>query len=125
MKYRNTEILDSVNVKDLPVIPVGYRLLIKQEVVEEKSEGGILLGSVDEAKRRQKGQTTGIVIAIGGDCYDKGDEPWVKVGDVVKIRPYGGAMTESTGFYRTNEDSVHYHLLNDEDILGIIPGGDI
>ena len=122
MKYRNTEILDGIDIESLPVIPVGYRLLIRQELAEEKSEGGILLGTGDDLKRRQKGQSMGTVVAIGGGCYDKGGDPWVELGDVVQIRPYGGAMTESAGFYKTDEESIHYHLINDEDVLGIIPG---
>ena len=115
MKFRKSHIVEGIELKDLPVVPIGYRLLIKQEVVDEVSSGGIVLATHDQTKREQRGHSIGTVVAMGGQCYDRGD--WgVKLGDTVKIRPYGGAMTESNGIYRTNDENVHYHLMNDEDI---------
>lgn len=105
----------------LPIIPCGYRVLIKQVAIERKSEGGILLYSRAEEKRQQKGEPTGILMAVGPLAWQHerlGGEPWAKVGDLVRFGRYAGDQ------FKQSSDGSHWHIMNDEDILGVIPQKD-
>jgi chaperonin GroES len=96
--------------------PEGYKVLVKPDPVEEKSDGGIILP--DQVKdMEQRGVIRGIIIDIGptanvkyiedGSTYRK-----AKVGDHVIYARYGGFIIE--------EDDEEYRVLNDEDIIGLI-----
>ena len=53
--------------------PVGWRVLIKPQEVKEVSKGGIILTTEKSKEREQMANTTGIVVAMGDQCY--ADEP--------------------------------------------------
>lgn len=113
-------IKDGLTANDLPVIPRGYRILIKQVVKEAVSGGGIILGGADESARVQKGVNHGELIAIGPECWDKqkkdGLKPWAEVGEMVQFKAYAGEQIPS------GDDATFYHVMNDEDILGVVGG---
>jgi co-chaperonin GroES (HSP10) len=107
--------------EQLPVKPVGYRILIKQQSKSNLSSGGIVLGSDKEAGRQQKGQCFGEVMELGADSYPSDKfpgGPWCKVGDIVRYRAYSGEI-----FKDENDENVWWHLMNDEDILGVVKRG--
>lgn len=104
----------------LPIFPAGYRVLVKQMAIETKSKGGIMLYSRAEEKRQQKGEPTGILMAVGPLAWKHerlGGEPWAKVGDMVRFGRYAGDA------FKEESDGSHWHIMNDEDILGVIPEG--
>lgn len=117
---RRLSIKEGYSKEDLPVIPCGYRMLIRQQEKENMTAGGIILGTDTEGQRQQKGQSFGEVIAMGAECYNKdGQKPWCEVGDVVRYRAYSGEIFQEEG----EENNVWWHLMNDEDILGVVPNG--
>lgn len=69
--------------------PLGDRVLVKIEIVEEKSRGGILLPSTAQTKP-QGGQV--VAVGEGKTVGDKKIELSVKV----IFCPYGGALTGRT-----------------------------
>lgn len=104
----------------LPLKPSGYRILVKQKKLERKSCGGIILATNDQQAREQKGNTIGEVVAVGPIAWDEerlggGKFPWAKVGDMVMFPRYAGFQFDN------EDDAVHWHVMNDEDILGTIP----
>lgn len=99
----------------LPLQPVGYRLLIKQTSKSILSSGGIIIATEKEDARQQKGQNYGEVMALGPECYNKNKIPWCKVGDIVRYRAYSGEI-----FKDKNDEDVWWHVMNDEDILGVV-----
>lgn len=88
--------------------PYGDRILVKPNVEEEKSAGGILLP--DSAKERPQ---CGEVIAVGNGKMDDGVRIpiEIKVGDVVIYSKYGGTEYK--------EDCVDYLILKESDVLAI------
>lgn len=112
------------------ILPSGNRVVIKPDVIEETTEGGIIIAPSVMEKHRHA-QATGTVIAVGPDAWKhvteeiyrvidgemrlvekriKGySEPFANVGDRVAFAKYGGLMVEGG-------DGENYRILNDEDI---------
>ena len=116
---------------DSGITPVGDRVLVKADAVEEVTEGGIVIPQ--QAKdRHQVSACYGYIVAVGPDCWKhtiertykihengdrqlveekiKGfDQPFAKVGDRVAWALYAGVNN-------TGEDGQEYTILNDVDI---------
>jgi len=92
--------------------PVEYKILIKPEEVERKTESGIIL--TDKVTDREKmAQVRGTLIAIGGNAFEDWQEPIPKVGDSVSYAKYAGLIVEGV-------DGTEYRLANDKDITAIV-----
>lgn len=91
--------------------PCGWRILIKPQEVLEKSAGGIILTTETTKDREQMANTTGVVMAMGDQCF--ADEPtaWCSVGDKVIFAKYAGLLYKG-------KDGNHYRVINDKDIVG-------
>lgn len=89
--------------------PLGHRVLVMPQVIEEKTEGGIYIPQqvIDHEKA---GVDKGVVVAIGSTCWPD-SPPWCDVGDTVIWARYAGKPV-------WDADTL-YHLLNDEDILAV------
>ncbi|GAA0710966.1 co-chaperone GroES [Aquimarina litoralis] len=85
--------------------PLSDRVLVKADIAEEKSKGGIIIP--DTAKEKSQ---KGIVLAVG---KGKKDEPMtVKIGDAVLYDKYSG--TEIT------VEGIDALIMKESDIFGII-----
>jgi len=106
----------------LPILPVGYRILIKQDLVDEKTNGGIIVASMHELERQQAGHSRGIVMAIGESAYHDKPNPWCKVGDRVMFPNYAGKKFKASELKNSfdKNDLQYWHIMNDEDVLGVI-----
>ena len=93
--------------------PAGWRILILPREIEEKSSGGIILGTETNREREQMANTTGVVIAMGGECYKDTQTEWCKLGDKVSFAKYAGLLY-------TGKDGKQYRMVNDEDITGTL-----
>ena len=96
--------------------PLGFRVLIKADVVEEKTESGIILMS-STVEEERLAQMYGTVVAIGPTAwfaYDKKDnpdwKPWCEVGDRVSYAKFGGK------FIKDPVTKEEYVIVNDVDI---------
>ena len=99
----------------MKILPVGHRILIKPDKIEEKTKGGIIIHH-DLLQKEQQAQVAGMVVEVGGDCYREYDAPWCKKGDRVLYQRHAG-MRVPDGKGGFLEDLL---LLNDLDITGII-----
>ena len=93
--------------------PVGWRVLIKPKEVMEKSAGGIILATEGTKEREQMSNTTGVVIAMGDQCYSDEPAPWCAVGDKVIFAKYAGLLYKG-------RDGQQYRMVNDKDITGTL-----
>jgi co-chaperonin GroES (HSP10) len=93
--------------------PVGWRVLIKPQEVREVSEGGIILTTEVTKDREQMGNTTGVVVAMGDQCYADEPTPWCVVGDKVIFAKYAGLLY-------LGKDGFKYRMINDKDITGTL-----
>ena len=93
--------------------PVGPRILIKPKEIMEKSAGGIILSTQNTKDREQMSNTTGVVVAMGTECYLEDTTPWCKVGDKVIFAKYAGLLYKG-------RDGETYRLISDTDVTGTL-----
>lgn len=96
--------------KEIKIQPLGSRVIIQADKVEEKTAGGLVLppSSTDDKKSE-----TGIVVKLGtGKVKGKDFSFDVKVGDRVYFKKYSPDEIEV--------DGETYLLMDAEDILAII-----
>lgn len=91
------------------VVPIGAKILVKLDIVEQMSAGGIITGTATEHGREQLGQDQGIVVSLGPlihlDYDGIGDTPeeraksfGYEVGDRVSFKRYEGDAPRVSGF---------------------------
>ena len=94
----------------MKIVPQGWRILVKIDKAEEKTDGGIYLP--EQAKQREDdNQEIGTVVELGPMAYMEsrfGGVPWCKAGDKVLFVKHGG---KKVGDYR---------VLNDEDVMATV-----
>ena len=93
--------------------PVGHRLLVLPEEVEETSEGGIIIHVGGQKDREQLAQIRGTVVAMGTTAYDDQNDPWCKVGDFITFGKYSGLIYKGT----ETKDGKEYRVINDLDVV--------
>ena len=97
------------------ILPVGHRILIQPDTIEEKTKGGIIIHREAVAKEQQA-QVTGLVLAVAVDAYREYDAPWCKEGDKVLYQRYAGMrIPDGNGGFVEG-----LLLLNDLDVTGIV-----
>jgi co-chaperonin GroES (HSP10) len=113
--------IGEVSPQDYP-IPAGWRVLIEPIKIEETTQGGIVLPeAAKEAKEHLR--HIGRVVDMGELCYKHGKfqgcEPWCKVGDYVAYGAYSGQEMKVRNSKGT--DYVALRLINDDEVLAVIP----
>lgn len=99
--------------------PLGYRVLVRDDPVEEKI-GSIII--TDETKEADGHAIRfGTVVAMGELAFTMGSPPveipgGARVGDTIHFSKYGGAGNA----FEEDGDGNKYRLLNDEDIIGVL-----
>lgn len=95
--------------------PLGHRVLVVPDAIEEITAGGIVLATNTKG-REEMAQVKGTVIAVGPTCWrGTGAENWCKAGDQIVFGKYAGLPWEGA-------DGKKYRILNDLDIVGLITG---
>lgn len=101
-----------------PIKATGYRVVIRQNEVEERSEGGIIKATSKEISRQQTGQFIGVLCHIGSSAFtgeDFGDEDRkTHVAGVTVIYQRHAGNT-----YSVVDDDCMYHVCSDSDVQGI------
>ena len=103
-------------INESGIQPVGHRVLILPEQIEEKTEAGIILHTASQKSREEMAQINGVVVAIGTTAYSDQESPWCKVGDKVIIGKYAGLI------YQGNDDKS-YRVINDLDVVAVLEKG--
>jgi len=93
--------------------PVGWRILVKPKEIKEMSESGIVITSGKYKEREQMANTTGVVVAMGNDCFADEPAPWCKVGDKIIFAKYAGLLY-------LGKDGSEYRMINDKDVTGTL-----
>ena len=108
--------------------PSGWRILVGMLRIEEKSKGGIIL-TEEHREGREYLRSMAKVLVVGNQAYlhekfqngvsieKRSPEPWVKVGDIVLVGQYAGQSVSCLD----NNDPQSLKLLNDDEILCVIP----
>lgn len=104
------------------LIPVTYRILVKQQKLENTSTEykraealGLVIPETQDKQRAQAGVDQGYVVAFGPTVFTEyGTENPLKVGDLVAFAKYSGKILTDP------DDNEEYVALNDADIIAII-----
>lgn len=94
------------------IFPVGYRVLVKPDPLEEKTAGGIIIAEPIR-EQHDRAQATGRLVAVGAFAWKEWPAGWAKPGDRVLFDKYGGT-------HMTGEDGELYRLLNDQQVTAIV-----
>lgn len=90
--------------------PLGHRVLVLPEVVEETTSSGIIIAKATTHKE-QMAQIRALVIEVGPGAWQDTTSPeWAKEGDTVLIGKYSGLVYEG-------KDSKDYRVINDLDVV--------
>lgn len=92
--------------------PVGVRILVLPDVVEEKTVGGIILAK-EYTNKEKMAQIKGVLVATGDHAWEDYSTPWAKVGDRVIIGKYSGLI-------EMGRDEKEYRIVNDKDLVCVI-----
>jgi chaperonin GroES len=101
--------------------PLGYNVLVKPEVVEKKTKGGLYMPD-PVVEKEEYARMKGVLVAASPMAFTFGDWPAdadhmkPRVGDRVLFARYNA--TEITG-----EDDEKYWLMKDESIAGVFSDG--
>lgn len=97
-------------------IPLGWRVMIAMQPVEQKSAGGILLPD-KHLDQQQAVATVGYVIAVGSTAYDRPEMgyQWVRPGDRVLTAKYAGQRHDVT----VQGQKVELRIINDDEIQAV------
>ena len=115
---------DTLTPKEIP-FPTGYHLILGPIRIEEQTQGGIIITQTDQ-KLAETVRFVSKVLAVGPTayCHDKfkahpnaTPQPWCKVGDIVTTGQYAGSYIPC----RTDNESYSLRLVNDDEILSVIP----
>ncbi|MHC4413063.1 MAG: co-chaperone GroES [Planctomycetota bacterium] len=96
--------------------PEGFKVIVKPEILEEKTEGGLYIPETVRETHERAG-IRGEIVALGPKAdinfsVSEDEARPAKVGDKVMFAKYGGFYIE----YAMQE----YRILNDEDIVALI-----
>jgi co-chaperonin GroES (HSP10) len=101
----------------MKIKPVNNQVLVRLDVVEAKSSGGIVLPTATR-DREQGGTMSGVVHAIGADCFQTTAASF-SVGDRVCFGRYAGG---SVGLYvgdTSDEVARLWRLIGDTEIQAV------
>ena len=94
-------------------IPLGYRVVVKQDSVLKMSEGGIVFAKATTERDKYE-KMEGTVIAIGPDSWaDSNTQDLIRVGDKVTYQKYAGLFLSGS----INEDEEQIRVMMDSDIM--------
>ncbi len=107
---------------ELPVVPVGWRVLLRCYEVSKTTAGGLIVP--DEVLESEELLSyVGQVVAMGSECYTaitrsgidmSKIDPKPKVGDWIMYGTYGGQSIKTKA-------GTKYLIMNDDCIMGIVP----
>ena len=114
--------------------PAGWRVLVGMLKIEDKTEAGIILTqSHKEGKEYLRSMAKVLAVGEGAYRHDKFQggismekrtpEPWAKVGDIVLVGQYAGQSINVIDLSDHSPQSLK--LLNDDEILAVIPDMEI
>lgn len=106
----------NVVINESGIYPVGHRILILPEQVEEKTEAGIILHTGSQKSREEMAQVNGIVVEVGTTAYSDQPSPWCKAGDKVIFGKYSGLIYDGC-------DEKKYRIINDLDVVAVVQKG--
>lgn len=115
--------MDPIVREPLPVLPVGWHILVEMRVPQDRTDSGIIELPPETQQVQEANEYVGRVVALGHLSYmdetkfsprNLGQKNWCNVGDWVAFNKYAGQTV------RTRSGKL-YRVLEDENIYGVVP----
>ena len=90
----------------------GNRVLVSPEMVEMKTEAGLIIAG--DKKIEQSAQQYGTVVGVGEEAWEDFSAPFAEVGDYVLYSQYAGKVVHDPA------DHKGYVIMNDVDVLATV-----
>lgn len=104
-----------MEIKKLDWIPVANRVIVKRDIVEERTASGIILPEINQ-KREQGAKSYGRILALGPYAFSgTKDAKLVSIGSRVVFEVYAGCEFVNEEF--DPEDQVY--VINDLDVIAV------
>lgn len=98
------------------ITPVEYNVLIKQDIVEQKTKGGLYIPD-ENLEREKHGQTRGVIVAVSEMAFNEdvwpGETPRPTPGQRI-------VFAKHTGTFVMGLDDEEYRIIKDKDVVGLI-----
>ena len=119
------------------IYPCGNHILVKPDVIPEKTEGGIIVPPSEREKHKQM-VAYGYVIALGPDCFIHSVETMERfINDQLRLverrvvqysKPFAAvgdriSFAVHSGRYYMGIDGEEYRMMNDTDITALVAEG--
>jgi len=108
---------DKKKEMDEEVWPVEYKVLVRVDIVADRSAGGMYLPESAQEKQ-QHAMDTGEIVRMAGNAFADdavfAEKP--KAGDRVMFDKYAGSILHE----RNGRERTVYRLLNDKDVCAIL-----
>ena len=116
MKTSDAKVTNIGFANNSGIQPVDYRVLVKPETLEEKTEGGIVIPDTIRGRHDMAG-IKATLVAVGVQAFEDVKDPAQrpKAGSIVAISKYAGYLIKG-------KDGVEYRLINDKDVAAVLDG---
>lgn len=91
-------------VEDCPYRPLGTKVVVYVPPLEEKSAGGIIIGSDNERTKEHRGFVHGYIVAKGPEAWADYPKSDVAIGQRVSFARFEGRMPDNEANFRTMQD---------------------
>lgn len=108
-------------LKKCRFLPCGHYVIVKPDVIEKVSTGGIILND-DVVNRENTAKVRGTLVAVGENAWKAFDtgQPWAKVGDKVYFKRHvSDKIEDETDLDEQGKPSLLF-LLSDDNIMAVI-----
>ena len=95
----------------MKIEPLDTLLLVKPDVVKDKTDGGLWIPPVAKDRKQLEG-TTGVIIATGPAVTIESNGEDIKEGDCVMFAKWAGYVVEEAG--------VAYRIIDHKDVIARI-----
>lgn len=118
---KQTSKVAKIQKKTIPFKPCGHYVIVKPDVIEKVSGGGIILNQ-NMVESENTAKVKGTLVAVGPNAwtaFDNGD-PWAEVGDNVYFKRHVSDKIKDENDLDEHGEPTLYFLLADENILAVI-----
>jgi len=103
-----------IDVNQSGIYPVDTKVLVKPELLDEITEGGIVIPETVR-ERHDMAHIKATLVAIGAQSFEdiKNTRARPTVGAIISISKYAGYLIKG-------KDGVEYRIINDSDVVAVL-----
>ena len=113
---KSETVVDIKPVNTSGIYPVDMRVVVKPEVMEEKTAGGIVVPK-QVRDMEDRGHVKATIVAVGAQAFEdiKNPDARPRAGQIVSIAKFAGYLING-------KDDIEYRIINDRDVVAVLDG---